>query len=206
MEAKEKKAPEQSKSLAEFLKTNKRFAIFLVGVMLLFHTHMLASNYLYQIIESVGGNSSHLGVASSLAAAVEIPGMILFAKIVEKISCQKLIRIAGMVYAVKFLCFYMADSVTMVYVAQMFQIGSYAIFIPASVYYVSHLFGKADTVKGQSLVTTAITLGTVIASLDGGWIMDHFGVREMLLVAMVIAWIGIALIFAGLEKKFLDEP
>lgn len=42
---------------------------------------------------------------------------------------------------------------------------AYALFIPASVYYVNKKIAVADRVKGQSLVTTSMTLSGVFAEL-----------------------------------------
>lgn len=197
MTAKEEKA----QSVVMLLRRNKRFGVLLVGISLIFYTHMITSNYLIQIIENVGGNSSHMGIASSIAAIVELPAMIFFVKLVKKIKCHTLLRIAGLFFALKYVALYLADSVAMIYAAQVLQFASYALYIPASVHYVSKLFGKADTVKGQSLITTATTLGNVFASLIGGRILDIYGTQEMMLVAVIVALVGVVLMILGVENR-----
>ncbi len=191
---------EEAKGLFVFLSENKRFGVFLVGVVLIFYTHMITSNYLIQIVENVGGNSSHMGIASSIAAIVELPAMIFFVKLVKKIRCQTLLRISGVFFAVKYLGLFLAGSVEMIYVAQVFQFGAYALFIPAVVHYVSRLFGNADMIKGQSMVTTATTLGTVFASIIGGRILDVYGTEEMMFTAVIVAVIGVVLMAIGVEN------
>ena len=88
----------------------------------------------------------------------------------------------------------------MIYYAEILQIGSYALFIPASVYYVSRLFKKEDMVKGQSMVTTAMTLGGVFASLIGGFLMDEYGTHQMMLVAVLLAFLGVIILIFSTEK------
>lgn len=191
----------KTQGLFEMLTKNKRFALFLCGVVLVFYTHTITSNYLIQIVENVGGRSSHMGIASSIAAIVELPAMIFFVKLVRKIKCQTLLRIAGFFFAIKYVALYLAESVSMVYAAQAFQAVSYAIYIPASVHYVTLLFGKADTVKAQSFITTAITLGNVFASLIGGRLLDVYGTKEMLFIAVIVAIVGVVLMTAGVESR-----
>ena len=192
---------EEAQSVWVLLRNNKRFGLLLIGISLIFYTHMITSNYLIQIIENVGGNSSHMGIASSIAAIVELPAMIFFVKLVRKVKCHTLIRIAGVVFGLKYVALYLANSVAMIYMAQVLQCASYALFIPASVHYVSKLFGKADTVKGQSLITTATTLGNVFASLIGGRILDLYGTEEMMLVAVIVALVGVVLLGIGVENR-----
>lgn len=187
----EKTETTEAQSLVAFLMSHKRFFSFLIGVTFIFYFHALSCNYLFQIIESVGGDSANMGVASAISAVVELPVMILFIKIVQRISCKTLLRISGVFFAIKSILFFAGTSVNMIYVAQLFQVGGYALFVPASVYYVSKLLNRADMVKGQSLVTTAITLGGVFASVATGWILDNYGARTTLFVGAVVAIIGV---------------
>ena len=200
-EKKEIPKEEEAQSVWVLLRNNKRFGLLLIGISLIFYTHMITSNYLIQIIENVGGNSSHMGIASSIAAIVELPAMIFFVKLVKKVKCHTLLRLAGVVFGLKYVALYLANSVAMIYIAQVLQCASYALFIPASVHYVSKLFGKADTVKGQSLITTATTLGNVFASLIGGRILDLYGTEEMMLVAVIVALVGVVLLGIGVENR-----
>lgn len=195
-----KQNSEQPQGLMQFLVANKRFSFFLIGVMLLFYTHMITSNYLIQVVSTVGGDSSHTGIACSIAAVLELPAMIFFTRIVKKIRCQTLLRVSGLFFILKYLFLFLAKSVGMIYFAQIFQIGAYALFIPASVYYVSRLFGSADMVKGQSMVTTAMTLGGMFASVIGGWMLDVHGVQDMMFVAVLLALFGVIIMCFSLEK------
>ncbi|MFT3983344.1 MAG: MFS transporter [Lachnospiraceae bacterium] len=190
----------QPQGLVQFLFTNKRFFFFLIGTMLIFYTHMITSNYLIQIVSAVGGDSSHTGIAASIAAVLELPAMIFFTKLVKRIRCQMLLRISGIFFMLKYLFLFLAKSVGMIYFAEVLQIGAYALFVPASVYYVSRLFGSADMVKGQSMVTTAMTLGSVFASIIGGWMLDACGVHDMQLVAVLLALLGVIIMSFSMEK------
>ena len=88
-----------------------------------------------------------------------------------------------------------------VYVAQVLQIGAYAIFIPASVYYVNEVISKPDLVKGQSMVTVGITASGIIANLAGGILLDTIGVHDLLMIGVVVSVIGALIVFMSIEKK-----
>ena len=72
----------------------------------------------------------------------------------------------------------------MIYLAQVCQMFAYALFVPASVYYVNEKIAVADRVKGQSLVTTSMTLSGVFANFAGGIMLDALGVGHVLLAGV----------------------
>ena len=53
--------------------------------------------------------------------------------------------------------------------------GAFALYIPASVYYVNETMAPRDKFKGQAVMTATNTLGGVIGSLLGGFLLDHSG-------------------------------
>ena len=89
----------------------------------------------------------------------------------------------------------------MIYVAQVLQIGAYAIFIPASVYYVNEVISKQDLVKGQSMVTVGITASGIIANFAGGILLDAVGVYHLLMIGVVVSVVGGLIVFGSIEKK-----
>lgn len=183
-----------------FCKKYKKFMVFLLGVICIFLDHTIINNFFIQIMTNVGGNSKDMGNAIFLAAVLELPTMSLFFKIKEKISCRKLLVISSAAFTIKHIITYFASSVAMIYVAQVVQVAGYALFIPASVYYVSRLIDKSDMVKGQALVTGAITVSGVFASLSGGILIDTLGVSSMLLIGAIVSVIGTILIFFTIEE------
>lgn len=74
---------------------------------------------------------------------------------------------------------YFATNMIMIYLAQVCQMFAYALFVPASVYYVNEKIAVADRVKGQSLVTTSMTLSGVFANFAGGIMLDALGVGHV---------------------------
>lgn len=188
--------------LLTFFIKYKKFVIFLLGVAMLFYSHSLINTYLINIMENVGGNSSDMGISLSIAAGLELPTMALFIYIVRKIKCTTLIKISAFFFFIKALITLMAPNVFMVHFSQLFQLLAFALFTPASIYYVNDLVSIKDRVKGQSMLGAAyIGLAGTMANVTGGRILDHLGVSEMLLIGTVVTAIGIIFICISVNEK-----
>ena len=112
----------------------------------------------------------------------------------SKVSCKTLLKIGAVSFLLKTLCAYIADSVTMLYIAQLFQPAAFGIFLPAMVCFIDEIMDKGEAVKGQSLYTIMTTVGAIFATLLGGRILDVSGATRLLLVSTLITGAGAALI------------
>lgn len=195
-----KEEPQKQLSFFQFCKTYQRFMIFILGVGVVFFTHTIINNFFIQIITYVKGTASHMGTAVFIAAMVELPAMGMFDKIKEKISCRQLLMVSAVMFALKHTLTYLASNVMMIYIAQVMQIGAYAILIPASVYYVNEVIGSGDVNKGQSMVTTAIAASGIVANLVGGVLLDELGVHQVLLIGVVVSIIGALIVILALRQ------
>ena len=91
--------------------------------------------------------------------------------------------------------YFAAGNIALMTVAAVMQMGSFALYIPASVYYVNEVMEERDKFKGQALMTGTNTLGGVIGSLLGGFLIDQAGVSVMNLAGLVMAVSGAVLVF-----------
>jgi len=187
-------------SFVGFCKKYQKFMIFVLGTVVVFFTHTIINNFFIQIIRPVGGTESQMGIAVFLAAILELPAMGLFNVIRQKISCSHLLKMSVVLFAVKHILTWIAPNVTVLYIAQALQMVSYAIFIPASVYYVNQIISQKDLVKGQSMVTMAITASGIIANLMGGILIDAVGVQQVLLIGAVISIVGAVIVSLSVEN------
>ncbi|MGX8700887.1 MFS transporter [Caproiciproducens sp.] len=188
-----------------FFMQNKKFAALMIAVSLTFCSHTMINNYLIQITENVGGTAKEMGIATGIAAAIELPAMVLFGFLVKKIRCSSILKFSLVFFTVKAALTMLAADVRTLYAAQIFQFGSYALFIPASVYYVNEIIRKEDLAKGQAFMTSAITLGGVAASLLGGLLLDLSGVRGMIFAGLIATALGLIIGFYGIEKVEVKE-
>lgn len=187
-------------SFGKFCMKYKKFILFLVGFVLVYFAHTIINNFFIQIITNIGGTSADMGNAVFVAAMLELPTMAFFSKMSEKINCGTLIKFSILMFCVKHALTYFATNMIMIYLAQVCQMFAYALFIPASVYYVNEKIALADRVKGQSLVTTSMTLSGVFANFAGGIMLDALGVGHVLLAGVVLSIVGAVIVILMTEK------
>lgn len=141
-----------------------------------------------------------MGTAVFLAAMLELPTMAYFNQLCKKVNCGTLIKISIILFFAKHTITYLASDMIMIYLAQILQMGAYALFIPASVHYVNCKVDKGDITKGQSFVTTSMTVSGVFANLVGGILLDTINVSNVLLIGVVMSLIGALIVFVTVEK------
>ena len=66
-------------------------------------------------------------------------------------------------------------------------------------------FALADRVKGQSLVTTSMTLSGVFANFAGGIMLDALGVGHVLLAGIILSIVGAVIVILTTEKSLSDS-
>lgn len=180
----------------------KTFGLFLVGVAMIYYSHSLINTYLINIMENVGGNSSDMGISLSIAAALELPTMALFYIILRKVKCSNLLKIGAFFFLVKVGATFLATNVFMVHFAQSIQLFAFALFTPATIYYVNDIVGENDRIKGQSMLGIAyLGISGTVANVTGGRILDTFGVSHMLLLGGLVTAIGFVLICVSVSEK-----
>lgn len=177
--------------IGTFLVKYKTYLLFLVGVAMIFYSHNLINTYLINIIENVGGNSKDLGISLAIAAAFELPAMAGFILLEKRFKCNHLVIISAFFFFLKSLLTWLSPNVGMVYVSMAFQLVSFALFTPASIYYVNSMMDPHDRVKGQATLAVATTgIAGSIANITGGKILDTLGVSDMLMLGTIVTVIG----------------
>lgn len=175
------------------------FLTVLIGMFLIFGFHGVTNTYLIQIMTHLGGGAPEMGTAIGIGAILELPAMFFFAQLESRLGAARIIKIAGVFWVLKALAYSLAGSVDQIYWAQIFQGLSFAPFMPALVYYSNDRMSSRDKVKGQAMMTTANTLGGVLGSLAGGFVLERLGVPGMLLVGIGLALAGAAALFRGIR-------
>ncbi len=197
----QKKEVQKKSSTIVFLKKYPFFTCFLVGVIFIFFNHTFINHFLIQIIRSLKGSSLEMSKAIFIASLVELPMMFLYNKINQKISTNILIKLAMFMFFIKHLITFLASTISMIYLGQCFQIVAYALFIPASVYYVRENILKQDQLKGQALVTMSMTLAGIFSDLCGGFLIDLMSIKKVLLLATLFSFIGLFISFYSFHIK-----
>ena len=187
-------------SLSSFVKTYPAFSLFLIGTVCFFFAHNMINDFMIQIIRQLGGAESELGFANFLQAILELPVMALIGIVLKKISAEKLLVFSGGAFFVKILILVGASTMAHMYISQSFQLFAYAVFIPAGAYYVSNTMEELDQVKGQAFITSAITIGGVFSNLISGVILDHLGIKTMLITGSAVCFIGVLIAIIAMHR------
>ena len=191
----EKDGSEAHNNFIDFVRTYPAFAVFLIATICFFFAHNMINDFMIQIIRNLGGGEKELGYSNFLQAILELPVMALIGFVLKKISSGKMLVFSGAAFFVKILILIFATSMVGMYTSQSFQLFAYAVFIPAAAYYVNETMSEYDQVKGQAYVTSAITIGGVFSNLISGVILDHRGIKPMLITGTVVAAAGVVIAF-----------
>lgn len=198
----QQKTETPKESIFHFFARYKRFTVALLAVTLLFTFHNMTNSYMIRIIQTLGGDSANMGRALSIAAVCELPAMLFFSKLLKRFSSGQLLILSGIFFALKAGAYLCVGNVFQFYLAQILQMGAFALYIPASVYYVNETMEATDKFKGQAVMTGTNTLGGVIGSLLGGFLLDYTGsTAPMLLTGFVMAAVGAVLLFFSCQDR-----
>lgn len=164
---------------------------FLAASVLLFMGHNMINVFLINVVERAGGGSGEMGVALAIAAAVELPVMGCFVKVAKRIPAERLLVATGIFFLLKSLLTIFALQVWMVYAVQFLQFGAFALFTPASVYFINQSMKERDRGLGQALLGSfSLGLGGAGGSVLGGILIRQTGVVGMLVCTTLLALLG----------------
>lgn len=194
------KADAERIDLRSFIRRNTVFFILNLGIAGLLFSNAVLTNYMAQIAANVGGTTEEVGRILSLMAFLEIPTMVFFDRIKKHFRSRTLIKLASLGFTAKIAVCWIAGSVGLLFAAQVFQLVSFALIMPAMVYYADEIMSPGEAVKGQALFTMMMTLSTVFASLAGGWILDAFGVSALNFISLLVTLAGAAVVMLSINK------
>ncbi len=184
-----------------FYKKYPRFMFVVLGVIMFFTFHNIANIYMYQILVNVGGGAEELGIAFALGAIVEVPMMMSYNKLSERFTNVQLMMASAVGFLVKAILTLFATSPTGIYVAMFSQMFAYGLYATVIVYYTNQVMDDQDKTKGQALVTTGQTVGGIIGSFAGGFILEGLNVDILLYFNILVSALGVIAYFVGVSKE-----
>ncbi len=193
----EGEAQERSSSLIQFVKENAMFCLMLFGTIIIFTSHNIDGNFLINEIRERGGNESTMGYVAAFTAITEIPVMMFASRLPKKWSTVQYIRLALILFIGKALAYALAPDIPTFFLARIMQAPSYALYTVLIVGYANSVVAKKDSAKAQSLACSMPTIGSVLASLIGGYMFDVTSVKTTMLTAAAIAAAGAVIAIAG---------
>lgn len=184
-----------------FLRTYRHVVWVLVATACLFISHNLLNTFAFQIVQRLGGNSGEMGTMLFFQSAMELPVMFLFVWMMKKADSRTWTRLSGVGFFLHALGAWLAPNMAVMYAVQVFEMLGYAIFTLSSVYYVNETVDEDQRVQGQAWFTMCTTLGSVLASFMGGFLLDLAGAGALLAMATATGGLGMVLYGIFLSKK-----
>ena len=132
--------------------------------------------------------------------ATDIPAMVLFSLLLRRAASWRWVRLAGLSFFLHALLTWLAPSVFFLYGIQIFETTGYALYAVASVYWVNDMTAPADRVQGQTYFTMANTLGIVLSSFLGGFLLDTAGTGPTLAFSTVTGGTGMGILWIMLRQ------
>lgn len=185
-------------TLLGFLKKYHSFSIMLIGLVMIYFSHVVLNSFAIQIVTPRGGSSANMGTATAISAGIELVPMFLFPIIRKKVKINHLLRLSTVFFTIKVLVTYLAPNVTAYYAAQGCQMLGWGIMAVAIVYYVNDNIQLHDQAQGQAFAGMSLTVGNVLGGMFGGIIIDAFGIDTLLIIGLICAAIGTAIFWIGI--------
>lgn len=185
----------------EFACANKRFMVFLCGLALVATQHNMLNNFMFQVMQPLGGTASDVGLAFGIAGMSEVPVMAGLALLFRFTRTNTLMRISMVAFTVKAIAFLVAPNIGSMLAAQAIQMLTNGLLMCVSVYYVNAVIAEKDQVKGQTMIIFACTVGCVVGSFAGGQLIGAMGVSGMLTCGVAISAVGSAIALCGIGAK-----
>ena len=194
------KAEDTSCSICQFFLRYKWYCISLLGIGFLGMFHAMTENYMIAIMERLGGDSSHVGIALFIASMSGALVIFFFSFFRKYFQDTTLLILSGFSFTAKSILFLLARSIPVIYAIQLLQITSYAFLGPTQVFYAQSKVQPGDMVKGQAFITAAYALGCSGGNFAGGQLLN-FGVDTMLLAGLGMALLGTVILLLTVRKK-----
>lgn len=191
---------EKPQSVVSLLKSNPRFTLMLVAILLGITACLPMSNFMTNILLEKGGSRSDLGPTLFMMAAFELPTAFFFQRLQRRYGSGKLLLLSLVFITLKAVAVFLSLSPAAILLVQPLQVLGYGLFTPSSVYFVNESVPAADRVRGQTVMMVASNgLGGMLAGLMGGGLLDLGGTTLMLSVCIALGILSVLMAMAVLR-------
>lgn len=164
------------------------------------------SIYLGIRIQDIGGSASQVGLAFAVASGSELPVIAASAWLLNRLGAPRLVALAIVVYAVRFIAFSVITVPEWLLPFQALHGLSYGAFMMASVTLIHRLAGQQRAATAQALLTAvSMGFGSITGSLVGGALLDYIGTVGLFRIAAVLMAITLAVLLVGVRVVGLDR-
>lgn len=143
-------------------------------------------------IESIGGNTSNLGIYNFISSVSEIIMLIFCAKIMRKFSPDKLLILAPIAIIIQYLIMYFIPDIRFIYLSGVLQIFTYPLILMVGRIMIDRVSPVSLKTSSQ-LIAFAIfnSLAIIIGSIVVGYLIENMGVKNSILSLTIFTLLGI---------------
>ncbi len=194
------------KGASGFFRREPRFLILIPASVLLYVGHNALCNCMFRVAQSklapefLDRATDLQGSALLIAAVAELPTMFFFTWMLKRVRCDIWLCLSCGFMTLRLLLTLILPGEAGLLLTQLTQMGGYALYAVASVYYVGTVVQKADVVKGQTYLGASNTLGCLFAYVVGGVLIDRLGTNAMLITCLCSSAIGTLLMLFARQR------
>ena len=101
-----------------------------------------------------------------------------------------MLMFAGWAWVVRYVIVMLAASPMMIFASQLMHFCTFAFYTPASIDFMSEVLSAKDFLKGQAILGSICSVGSVFATFVGGILLDVLGVSATIGCIIGVAFIG----------------
>jgi PPP family 3-phenylpropionic acid transporter len=154
-------------------------------------------SFLGVTIMKMGGTNSLIGMAGTIAAVVEMPGMFFSHHLLRRFDARQLMGIGILGYALRMFFYAIMPVPGWVLVIATMNSVSYMPFWIGAVAYASDRAPENMKATSQGLLYSVTSLSSVVGGLSSGWLFDRLGPSGLFAVMGVSGLIALALFSLG---------
>lgn len=175
--------------------TNRKYLFFILICFIIGLAFRTTHLLLPLIIDSVKGNSGHLGFAYFIGLMAEIPVLIASKKFAKQFKSLTLIAFSGILFLIHFIILYLAQNAFLVIVSMIAQGLAFGNYLPSVRLFVFENAPKELRTSAQTFqdaITSCLT--AAIGSAAGGVIIQNYGIRTVLFIGMGLLVLAVSII------------
>ena len=185
--------------VVDFFSKYPMFLLYVAALACCGISHSMLRNSMYQIALWKGDVAAQ-GIGLSLAAFTEIVPMFLYITLKRIRSNGFWMCFSSLFYLVRNLLILILPGVTGLYIAQLTQMLAAGISMVATVYFIAEQLPDAYLVRGQAYGGAASIIGSLIAYISSGFLLDRVSLPLLIGLGAVMALLGTILMFIAVHR------
>lgn len=192
--------------------TKPAFVLFTASVLVLWTGAMAGLNFVSVVAKDMGATERLVGLISTVAAIAEVPLLQYSNRVLRKFGTVRLLIFSIIAYSLRLFLYAFMPSASWVLWLSLLQGISYGPFLIGSVAYIYEMAPDHLKSTSQGILGTITSLGSLSASLLGGWLYDHVSRFQMYTILGSISLAALFLFLGGLyylrikQNRAAPEP